>query len=121
MKICVMEIQCGPVRSTVSFAIRWVIRAILNKGLVAGHLQRTRMIAVVHLLIIKAVYNALMKNDKISALIAAFVLNYIKKKFDRRRKRKVFNRIKVTGLCATFFLSNLKLVGRYRQFVQRVE
>lgn len=50
---------------------------VLDEGIVAGHMQKAEMRAIVHPSMIKAVCNALPKNDALMAPIATFVYDYV--------------------------------------------
>lgn len=60
VKMCAMEAHNGPVRTTLSLAIRSVIENILNEGVVADLMQRAAMRAVSNLTMIKAASNAVL-------------------------------------------------------------
>lgn len=57
--------------------MRSAIRNILDEGVVVGHMQRAAIRVVVHPFVIKAVFDALLHDDTLTAPIATFVLNYI--------------------------------------------
>lgn len=108
MEKCAVEAQNTLVRSTESLAIRSVAGNILEKGVVAGHMQRAAMRAVVHPSMFKAVSNALFKKDKLMAPIATFVSNHVEKESSRIKKEGKFtgSRRKIRELLPSFSISD---------------
>lgn len=80
IKMCAMEARDEPVKSNVSLAVRSVTEDVLNGKFVTDHMENAAMKAVVHLSIIKAVHDGLLKNDSYMALVASFVFSYFEKK-----------------------------------------
>lgn len=78
MEACVVEEQGGCVQSIVSSAICSAIGNVLNKAVGTDHTQSAVIKAVLHHLMIKSVFDALMKGESLMASIAIFVLNYVK-------------------------------------------
>lgn len=74
-EMCAVEGQHGPVQSFVSLANRSVVGDVLDEGVVAAHMQKATMRAVVHPPMIKAVSEALLKNGALMAPIVTFVSN----------------------------------------------
>lgn len=88
MRVCAMEEQDVPVRSAVSLAIRSVAGNILDEGVVACHMQRARMRAVVCTSTIKAFSVALLKNDNLMAPVATFLSKYVDEELNCAKKEE---------------------------------
>lgn len=73
-EMCAVERQHGSVRSTVSLALRSVVGNGLDDGVVAGHIQKDVIRAVVYLAMKIDVADALVKNDDLMTPITTFVL-----------------------------------------------
>lgn len=73
LDMCAVEGQDGAVRSVASLTIRPFIEDVLDEGVVAAQIQNVAMRAVVHLVMIQAATDALLKEDQMLGPIATFV------------------------------------------------
>lgn len=67
IEMCVVEGQLGSVRYTVSLAIISGVGDVHSEGVVAGHMQKVAMRAIVHPCTINFVAYAVLKNDDLMA------------------------------------------------------
>lgn len=73
IKIRAVKVQDRPIRFTLSGIICSVIRKVFEREVVAGHLQKADMGAVVHLSVTRAVLSTLVKNTAILVLTTKFI------------------------------------------------
>lgn len=77
MELCAVEGQRELVRSAVALDILSVAGDVLDEGVVAGHMEKAAMRAVVNPSMIKAVSDALLNNEDIMAPVAKGVSSYV--------------------------------------------
>lgn len=85
-KACAVKEPYDSVQSTVSLVVRSVIRNMLDERVVACYTQKTTMRAVVHLSMVRAIFDVLLENDTLMAPIAMFLSNYFEKMSNRTKK-----------------------------------
>lgn len=110
MKLFSVEVQHGTVQSIVSLAIYSVAGNLLHKKLAADHMQKTATKAVVHLSMIRAVADALLKKDNLLASISTFASNYVEKSQLASRKRKKFSGLR--SICEGYLHHQQRLTPR---------
>lgn len=86
--MCALEARDGPLRSTLKVTIQPMIGSVIKEGVVAGHMQKAAMQVVVLLLLITAVFDALLRNVDFMAAIATFLPSYVDKTVIESKKRK---------------------------------